>query len=196
MFELAHVTTTRKVLNVSRNSRHRVIGHLITEMHLVRRFLLPAMWLVLRKLGDTRADSPDFPHGVPEINTIRYIVEAATRHRSANTGTDGHTIMSALRAEASPYWYAMNDAIEGTKPLQPESERRRESLSQIWQQLGEALQLNRKRAPRQIEGPPPAVQLFCSWPFCVYHSQKPPNALKSCKGCSEVRYCGKQCQVR
>ncbi|KZV73895.1 hypothetical protein PENSPDRAFT_251931 [Peniophora sp. CONT] len=41
----------------------------------------------------------------------------------------------------------------------------------------------------------PALQAVCSWPLCLFHSRKPPHALKSCKGCSEVQYCGKQCQL-
>lgn len=185
------------IVNTPRNSPpHHIISTLVAQEHLMRDFLLPALWLVLESLREPHQDAIHLPGG-PEVNVIHLVSEAAMRYISARTGSPGHAVMSALRAEVSPYWHLMNNAIQRAKPRDPAGATQQQALGRVWQQLGQALQLNSDRAPRQIEGPSPSTeQTCCSWPLCLYHSRKPPQALKSCKGCADAQYCGKQCQIR
>ncbi|KZV63041.1 hypothetical protein PENSPDRAFT_223959 [Peniophora sp. CONT] len=40
-------------------------------------------------------------------------------------------------------------------------------------------------------------KLYCSWGWCEYYADRPPGTLllKTCKGCGEVKYCSRTCQV-
>lgn len=191
-----HAVANSKVVEASRDlPPHHIVSVLVTEEHLIRRFVLPALWLVMESLHNPEEGSA-IPAGVPSINLLRLLTKAVTQHRTARKGSVGHAMMTTLTVEASPYWHLMNDAIQGSKPRDPACVIQKGAISLAWQQFGEALQLNRQRAPRQIEGPALTSQPFCSWPLCVHHPQKPPHALKSCKGCAEVQYCGKRCQIR
>ncbi|KZV73927.1 hypothetical protein PENSPDRAFT_252715 [Peniophora sp. CONT] len=184
-----------KVVVASRDlSPHHIVSVLITDEHLMRQFILPGLWLVLESLQNPDAGMT-VPAGVPSVNLLSLVIPAVTQHRTARKGSVGHAMMTTLTVEASPYWHLMNDAIHGSKPRDPACVLQKRAISTAWQQFGDALQLNRQRAPRQIDGPAPTSQPFCSWPLCVYHLQKPPHALKSCKGCAEVQYCGKRCQI-
>lgn len=42
------------------------------------------------------------------------------------------------------------------------------------------------------------VKMYCSLSRCEYHTGKPPLdiPLKACKGCGEVKYCSRLCQVQ
>ncbi|KZV73928.1 hypothetical protein PENSPDRAFT_682474 [Peniophora sp. CONT] len=177
-------------------AEHQITSLLITEEHMLRDFLLPAMWLDLQtrldvSKGATSAYADDV---LPEVELVNYAAEAARRLGSSGQGTGGHAMMNTLRTEVSPYWHLMDEVIQGISTPTASSTQQKTILAQSWRRLGKALQLDVQRAPRQLEGPEPIAETFCSWPLCLYHTQKPPMSLKSCTGCGEVRYCSKKCQ--
>ncbi|VDB87919.1 unnamed protein product [Peniophora sp. CBMAI 1063] len=174
--------------------RHDIVDTLITKERLGRYFLLPGLWSLLESLCIPHGDGKN-PPGRTEINILRLISKNAKHNRTAEKGTPGCAALDTLKADVSPYWHVMNNAIQDSKPIQFEAFRQMGHVGRAWQQLGEALEINTQRAPRLIEGYIPAAHPFCAWPLCVYHTQKPPRGLKACKGCAEVLYCGRQCQT-
>ena len=162
---------------------------------MARGFLLPALWTLIESLSIPHENSSQ-PPGDTLIDMIYVFITSATMYRSAKKGSSGHAMMGALTTEVSPYWHLMNSVIHEAQPVQSTAITQMGNLAEAWMRLGEALQLNLKRAPRRIEGTTPTAPSFCSWPLCGYHSRKPPNALKICKGCAEAQYCGKRCQFR
>ncbi|KAI0321555.1 hypothetical protein OF83DRAFT_1098558 [Amylostereum chailletii] len=37
---------------------------------------------------------------------------------------------------------------------------------------------------------------FCSWSDCPFNIMRSPGSLHVCRGCGEVRYCGRECQIK
>ena len=68
------------------------------------------------------------------------------------------------------------------------------TLKDSWLALGEELGLDAKKERTRHEK---EVRGRCAWRDCKYHREKPAEPkLFACKGCGEVRYCGRQCQKR
>ncbi|KAI0319661.1 hypothetical protein OF83DRAFT_760283 [Amylostereum chailletii] len=61
----------------------------------------------------------------------------------------------------------------------------------IWDEFGRAagLEEERERARRDKN-----IARYCSWYECVYHHEESPDKLLQCRGCGEVRYCGRDHQ--
>ena len=65
-------------------------------------------------------------------------------------------------------------------------------LAKDWSTFGEALGLD---PAEERERHQKAARNRCSWSECQYYREKPDNVgLSTCKGCGEVRYCGRECQ--
>ncbi|KZV65645.1 hypothetical protein PENSPDRAFT_118513 [Peniophora sp. CONT] len=65
-------------------------------------------------------------------------------------------------------------------------------LRQLWVDFGAALGLKEDEERARLAH---QMRVHCAWPTCVYHTSEPGRALASCKGCGQVRYCGKVCQT-
>ncbi|KZV73899.1 hypothetical protein PENSPDRAFT_251980 [Peniophora sp. CONT] len=175
----------------------RITGELVEEEHLMRDFLLPALRMGLENLLWTSENSMDPDDGLPELGLVHLVASAAELYKDCTVNSSGHGVMNALRAEVSPYWHRFNAVILALPSRGYKIGYRKKELAKLWRRLGAALQLDPRRAPRQVEGPQigSTTQAFCAWPLCPYHDQEPPHALKACAGCSDARYCSKQCQM-
>lgn len=184
------------VVSARSSPQHQTISLLVSDEHMMRDFVLPAMWLGLQSCLDIQAGPASaYPNAaLPEVELVNFVAQAAGRLRSSRKGSSGDAMMNTLREEVAPYWHVMDRVIQGVSTPTTQSVQQKSALTQCWRRLGDALQLDSRRAPRHIEDSVPVVQTFCAWPLCLYHKQKPPTILKACAGCGEVRYCSKQCQ--
>ncbi|KZV61525.1 hypothetical protein PENSPDRAFT_658831, partial [Peniophora sp. CONT] len=65
-------------------------------------------------------------------------------------------------------------------------------LAENWEAFGKALGLDpaKERARHERD-----ARNRCAWRECQHHREKPDDiVLSTCKGCGEVRYCGRECQ--
>lgn len=60
-------------------------------------------------------------------------------------------------------------------------------LVNAWVLFGKAIGLDEKQEWARADK-------RCSYYLCPFSKQDPPGALSTCKGCGQVRYCGKECQ--
>lgn len=68
------------------------------------------------------------------------------------------------------------------------------SLKDGWIQFGKILGLSAKKERARLEK---EMRSHCAWRACKYHREKPRDVpLLACKGCGDVRYCGRECQKR
>lgn len=58
-----------------------------------------------------------------------------------------------------------------------------------WISFGQALGLNESEERRRAR-----ASKRCSYHLCSFSGLDSPSALSTCKGCGQVRYCGKECQ--
>lgn len=66
------------------------------------------------------------------------------------------------------------------------------ALKDAWVKFGNSLGLDATKERLRHER---EVRNRCAWRECEFHRDKPDGvALLACKGCSEVRYCGRECQ--
>ncbi|VDB87881.1 unnamed protein product [Peniophora sp. CBMAI 1063] len=104
-----------QIIVVPGRSQHRTTSLLITEEHMMRDFVLPAMWLGLESRldlshGPTSAYEDDV---LPEVELVNLVADAARRFRFSEKGSAGRTMMNTLREEVSPYWHLMDRALQG-----------------------------------------------------------------------------------
>ncbi|KZV63193.1 hypothetical protein PENSPDRAFT_758176 [Peniophora sp. CONT] len=84
------------------------------------------------------------------------------------------------------WWGASNDTMLNGKHL---------LLERSWVLFGGALGLDEdEEADRRERENRRDIAQFCAWKECQYHKAKAPTPPNACKGCGEVRYCGKECQ--
>lgn len=174
--------------------QQKSMGFLIEEQHFMRDFMLPALRMGLE--NNLWLSGPYEDDTVPEVQLLYVIAETAEMYQTSTPGSRGHGVMKTLRAEVSPYWHLFDAVLQAVPTRGYELSYRKQELMKSWRRLGAALQLDLRRAPRQLEGPGSATQTCCAWLLCQYHAQEPPHALKACAGCSEARYCSKSCQSR
>lgn len=109
-------------------------------------------------------------------------------------------LATELRTRASLVWWPTLQRLKAAHlrdlDVRPDVELVRRGVLADWERFGASLELNsaseRKRFMER------ELTSYCSWDWCEYHIDKPPNTvpLKSCKGCGEVKYCSRACQVR
>ncbi|KZV63036.1 hypothetical protein PENSPDRAFT_691971 [Peniophora sp. CONT] len=98
-------------------------------------------------------------------------------------------IIDGMRARAPSQW------LQSLKRLR-DAQKRGWSYAEVirsWRIFGIALGLDQVAEEERYRGRD--LKLFCSLSRCEYHTERPPKSL-SCKGCGEVKYCSRLCQVR
>lgn len=69
------------------------------------------------------------------------------------------------------------------------------NLVTTWYSLGRGMGLDEKKEKEEYDREVKRLGQFCAWKECGFHTAKPETPLSACKGCGEVRYCGRACQV-
>lgn len=68
------------------------------------------------------------------------------------------------------------------------------ALKDAWIQFGKTMGLSAKKERARHER---EAHNHCAWRGCKHHHEKPAGiTLFMCKGCGDVRYCGRECQKR
>lgn len=100
-----------------------------------------------------------------------------------------------LRSRARAVWWPnmdrLHSALHRTGSTATPEERK---LAEDWAVFGERLGLDATKERMRHEK---EVLNRCAWRGCQYHRKKPNDlALSACKGCGEMRYCGRECQKK
>ncbi|KZV62353.1 hypothetical protein PENSPDRAFT_658201 [Peniophora sp. CONT] len=98
----------------------------------------------------------------------------------------------SMRSRARAVWWPSLRGAQNTKYLNghkniPQMAR----LTDTWASFGRALGLDASKEQARHEK---ATLGRCAWRDCQYHKKAADTVLLSCKGCGEVRYCGRVCQ--
>ncbi|KAI0311235.1 hypothetical protein OF83DRAFT_775161 [Amylostereum chailletii] len=114
------------------------------------------------------------------------------------TAIDGEKeVLSALRRDLRRDWFPVLDA-GWDLPQTWKKEHNRAWMA--WIELGIKAGLKepveRERFHRNADLAKKDARAHCAWRRCVYHRTESTSTMRTCAGCGEVRYCGKECQSR
>ncbi|KZV71164.1 hypothetical protein PENSPDRAFT_416085 [Peniophora sp. CONT] len=105
-------------------------------------------------------------------------------------GDDFRRVQTQMRTAARDVWYP---TILRLRALSEILGKRTDynNIVGCWSLFGNALGLQEdvERARYSQQG-----SRLCSWTTCRYYCTPAPNALSTCKGCQEARYCSRECQ--
>ncbi|VDC00741.1 unnamed protein product [Peniophora sp. CBMAI 1063] len=130
----------------------------------------------------------------PAENPPRRVLEVFIEISGAlNLRSGKNEIRKKFKQSLRRGWYSTLKHVRELEDAGPQ----RDDLLEAWQSLGHAMHLNEAQEKRDYEAEcRRAAERRCSWPQCVYHSNKPPAKTRVCKGCDEVRYCSRACQKK
>ena len=107
-------------------------------------------------------------------------------------GEDFQRVQTQMRTAARDAWYATLLRLRTlSETLGKRADYR--NIIDCWGALGDSLGLKEEteRARYSQQG-----TRLCSWAACRHYFSSAPNALSTCKGCQEARYCSRDCQRR
>ncbi|KAI0311378.1 hypothetical protein OF83DRAFT_1151289 [Amylostereum chailletii] len=108
-------------------------------------------------------------------------------------------VFVALRRDAMGEWYPTLKYLLAV-PVLPEAKKDHHDLVESWRTFGEALTLDedreRERYEKETAEARKAALSVCAWKECRFHSEKPSHTLHTCKGCHDVAYCDRLCQMK
>ncbi|VDC00725.1 unnamed protein product [Peniophora sp. CBMAI 1063] len=128
----------------------------------------------------------------PDIETHHYALYvtnafAEMAHSSEMEGKDNPLRRRFVQA-LKPEWYPVLKLLRrNTTTLVREL-----YIHKAWERLGKAMGLVEDVERKQYE---PRASKLCSLVICRHFTILPPNGLRTCAGCGEVRYHSKQCQT-
>lgn len=102
-------------------------------------------------------------------------------------GNGNNTLRKSLRKALSEQWYATLLALqEGVARHQGEVKSRLIRLRLLWSASGHEIGLDEVQEKIEFDRMEKLKEQVCSWKDCEYHTQLPPIAVKSCKGCGQT----------
>ncbi|VDB90879.1 unnamed protein product [Peniophora sp. CBMAI 1063] len=134
-------------------------------------------------------------------NVIDHLKRLVTATRVATHGTNGKLRVSKsqaftlFRQDLRRYWVHGLLALEALPPCEDQAPLK--NLQESWRTLGVIAGLNEAREREQFEKNGNfALPSRCSSKQCPRHVKKSSGRLRPCKGCGEVAYCSRKCQVQ
>lgn len=120
------------------------------------------------------------------------LVSETRDNPEAHTSRDRKIVQEMLARAPSQWWPSL-------RRLQLAKTQRGldcQAVIQDWVLLGTALDLDMVTESMRFASRD--MKQYCSLTRCEYHTIKPPTdlPLKVCKGCGEVKYCSRLCQVQ
>ncbi|KZV74066.1 hypothetical protein PENSPDRAFT_234920 [Peniophora sp. CONT] len=101
-----------------------------------------------------------------------------------------------MRESLRPHWYRVIWELGRLRAYYCRATARCEKVIIAWTALGDVLRLRIADEKAAFEYEREKATLMCAWDECMYHTQRPLVTTRACKGCGEVRYCSRECQVR
>ena len=130
------------------------------------------------------------------LNEIRdYGVTAINIRNGVCRNPGAITLLESLRASAREEWWPSLRRLRDAhyRAGSGAGAKGHATMIRAWADFGGLLGLNEEEEKTRHER---EARTRCSWAECAYHETKAPHELKACAGCSEVRYCGRECQKR
>ena len=109
------------------------------------------------------------------------------------------SFLAGIKRQARVDWWPSLRAMHTTRSrisdFGPAHVIKHEAAVREWTRFGETLGLDAGEEQKRHER---AASRRCSWFVCQWHRTTPDQDVRilSCKGCGEVRYCGRTCQTR
>ncbi|VDB99910.1 unnamed protein product [Peniophora sp. CBMAI 1063] len=138
-------------------------------------------------------------HGYPYSERGReYVFEYITYARALlQRHGEKNALRQALIRSVRWHWYHALKELRGVERVRPEVTKGCIHLENTWMTFGKVLGLDEATEKRDYyQRAEKGASQLCAWENCRYHTVRPPAPLSTCKGCGEVYYCGRGCQVR
>ncbi|KZV74107.1 hypothetical protein PENSPDRAFT_236311 [Peniophora sp. CONT] len=124
------------------------------------------------------------------IGTYTIIARGAQARGRDRDGELFEMISRAVKIE----WYPTVHGLRLLALHNVQAEPKCQQLITAWIKLGNVLGLQEEKEGVEYERERKRVAQLCAWRECEFHEKKPPAATRTCAGCSEVRYCSRECQ--
>ncbi|VDB94377.1 unnamed protein product [Peniophora sp. CBMAI 1063] len=134
-------------------------------------------------MTSTASAASDYRHCLEYLNTVGAWALVVNTKRTRNATR--RDMRSVLQRSWSPTLRLLHDTLRQSR-CTDEHDR----LIQGWTALGDALGLDKGEFEANHRKP----EHCCAWRRCRHHYEPSAERLKACKGCGEVRYCGRTCQ--
>ncbi|KZV62354.1 hypothetical protein PENSPDRAFT_253897 [Peniophora sp. CONT] len=105
--------------------------------------------------------------------------------------TGAPAVLSSMRSGAREDWWPSLRMLQDAPYREGLGAKGHATLLRAWTDFGRLLGLEEDKEKARHEK---EARTHCSWRSCVYFKTLAPHELKTCAGCSEVRYCGRECQ--